>query len=94
MEQNRTFKKFPLGRIILTNKVSVTLAPEEILEALSRHMQGDWGDISPSAKKGNDKALTAGGQLLSAYHSAANEKFYVCTEWDRSMTTILFSDEY
>ena len=33
-------------------------------------------------------------RLLSAYHTADGVKFWIITEWDRSITTILLPDDY
>lgn len=41
----------------------------------------------------NDAAVRNGERLLSSYQ-AAGQKVFIITEWDRSVTTILFADEY
>ena len=41
----------------------------------------------------NDAAVRKGERLLSAY-KIGGKKVFIITEWDRSVTTILFADEY
>lgn len=42
----------------------------------------------------NQKALQDGNRLFSVFFSKAGEKFWIITEWDRSVTTILLPSEY
>ena len=39
-------------------------------------------------------AVMRGERLLSVYHDRNGVKFYVITEWDRSVTTLLLPLEY
>jgi hypothetical protein len=86
--------KFPLGQIVATPNALAHVSNDEILKALSRHLQGDWGTLEPEDKNANDRALKHGGRLFSAYHSLQNVKFWIITEADRSVTTILLPEEY
>jgi hypothetical protein len=51
---------------------------------------GDLGDDNTRAK---DLDLKGGGRLLSRYDIEAGS-FYVITEWDRSVTTLMLREEY
>ncbi len=42
----------------------------------------------------NDEALTTDGRLFSVYRTAAGVKFWVITEADRTVTTVLLPSEY
>ena len=85
--------RFPLGLLAITANASTTLATEEVLTALKRHGSGDWGDLCPEDALANDGALATGGRLFSAYgHGAC--RFWVITEEDRSVTTVLLPDDY
>ena len=86
--------KFPLGRIVATPGVLRALTPEEIRTALGRHAKGDWGDIDEEDRRENDFSLTNGFRLLSAYQSLGGKRFWIITEADRSVTTILLPEEY
>ncbi len=96
--------KFPIGGVFATRGVEDLAEgnPEfaKFLQAsLDRHVKGDWGDVDAADKRTNDQALKDGDRLLSAYidkrfpqHGIAT--IWIITEWDRSVTTILFPDEY
>ncbi|WP_227869699.1 plasmid related protein [Undibacterium parvum] len=60
---------------------------------IRRHLQSDWGDVPPGDAIANDFAVENGLRILSAY-VAANRRFWVITEADRSVTTFLFPEEY
>jgi hypothetical protein len=86
--------KVPLGRLVATPNAVETLQPEDIQAALRRHVTGDWGDLDEHDKLANEEALLRGDRLFSAYHSETGVKFYVITEWDRSVTTVLLPEDY
>jgi len=85
---------FPLGRVCMTAGVAaLELDPEEIFRLVRRHHCGDWGDLADDDKRANDLDLKEGGRLLSRYDTGAGS-FYVITEWDRSVTTVMLREEY
>lgn len=86
--------KFPVGQVVATPGVLAQVSLFEIQTALNRHAHGDWGDMPEEDQKTNERALKNGERLFSAYHSAAEVKFWIITEWDRSATTILLPEEY
>ena len=84
--------KFALGQTVITAGALATLSPEEVLTALGRHAAGDWGDVDPDDWQANERALLEDTRLVSVYR--LSRKFYVITEWNRSLTTILLPEEY
>ena len=85
--------KFPLGQIVITPNALGKLASDEILNALDRHVQGDWGDLDKDDKAENDIALEKGFRILSAYQSNGI-KFWIITEASRAVTTVLLPEDY
>lgn len=89
--------KFELGRIVMTRGVAdwVEQNPpyRNLFPLLDRHEQGDWGEVDGEDKQTNNEALELGNRVLSAY-TLDGEKIWIITEWDRSVTTILFPSEY
>jgi hypothetical protein len=85
---------FPLGRVVATPGALAELSHDEIQAALQRHHSGDWGDLDKDDWAENEKSLLDGLRLLSVYRSAAGVKFYIITEWNRSVTTVLLPEEY
>ena len=88
-----TYVRFPYGRIAATRRVIDELDGRTISRLLTRHLHCDWGELCEEDWKMNDAAVRNGERLLSSYQ-AAGQKVFIITEWDRSVTTILFADEY
>jgi hypothetical protein len=86
--------RFALGRIFATAGAAEQIPDAEVYRALSRHVSGDWGDLCPEDIEGNEHALKQGLRLLSAYMSVNGTRFWIITEADRSVTTVLLPDEY
>ena len=87
-------RKLPLGQTVATPGVLAELTRPDIWKALRRHECGDWGVVDDEDKAANDAALVNGSRVLSAYRSANGVKFWIITEWDRSVTTVLLPSEY
>lgn len=94
-QTNQVKPLFALGQTVATPGALVVLNGLGIspLLLLSRHQGGDWGDMDNDDKQANDKALTYGDRIFSAYQFDT-VKFWVITEADRSATTILLPEEY
>lgn len=87
--------KFPLGKIVATPGAVQDVAPDDVLRALERHAQGDWGECHPEDAEANSRALSEGeGRIFSVFDSRQGVRFWVITEADRSVTTILLPEEY
>lgn len=88
---------FPSGRLLTTPGAEAALkeAKASLIDLLARHLRGDWGDLSEDDRKTNDEALASGeDRIFSAYTLPTNQKIWIITEWDRSVTTALLPDEY
>jgi hypothetical protein len=86
--------RFCLGAIDVTANAQEALLPTEIRNALMRHASGDWGELPSSDIGQNERALLKGGRLCSRFISARGAPFYVITEADRSVTTVLLPQDY
>ena len=86
--------KFPLGRLVATPNALASVPNHEILLALTRHIRGDWGELDAEDVQANEHALIQGTRLLSAYTSTQNVRFWIITEHDRSVTTVLLPMDY
>ncbi len=88
--------KFPLGQLLMTPgaKAAFEGTGENPFVFLLRHIQGDWGDLSPEDVHENELSLEKGFRLLSAYALSDQTRIWIITEADRSATTILLPSEY
>ena len=86
--------KFELGKVCATPNALSHVPSDEMQVALGRHHRGDWGDVCKEDWRANDEALKQDTRLLSAYKSKGGVKFWIITEADRSVTTILLPEDY
>ncbi len=91
---------FELGRLVMTMGVADKIDEDPIfglfvVKSLERYKQCDWGDTCEEDKKSNDDDLKNDGRILAVYIQPETETtIWIITEWDRSVTTILFPHEY
>jgi len=85
---------FRLGRLVATPNALAELSEEDILTGIQRHQAGDWGDLDEHDRQENELSLKQGFRLLSVYHGKNGTKFYIITEADRSVTTVLLPEDY
>lgn len=91
---SREVPRFQGGRYVMTAEAFRVLDPADVKAALDRHHRGDWGDLCPEDRQANDDALKTGERLLSAYQDRNRRKFWIITEADRSVTTVLLPEDY
>lgn len=85
---------FSSGDVYSTPGALDSIPSMELSLALTRHLQGDWGELETEDKTANERALKEGGRLVSVYTTLSGTRFYVITEADRSVTTFLLPSEY
>jgi len=85
---------FRLGRIVSTPNALQSLTREDIFKGIQRHQAGDWGDLKAPDWEANDRALTQNGRIVSAYNAQSGTRFWIITEADRSVTTVLLPEDY
>ena len=86
--------KFLLGQLVSTPGALEFVSHDQMLAALSRHVRGDWGDMDADDRAENERSLKEGLRLFSSYRTRGGIKFWIITEADRSVTTVLLPDEY
>lgn len=86
--------KFSLGNVYVTPNAISEVPRDEIIQGVKRHEHGDWGELTSSDIAQNERALKFGGRLCSRYLSSGGHPFYVITEADRSVTTVLLPEDY
>lgn len=92
-------KRFELGKVVAT--AGVYAMKEENIDfaiflndSFMRYMIGDWGDTCPEEAKLNDESVENGERILAVYIFGNETTIWIITERDRSVTTILFPEEY
>jgi hypothetical protein len=85
---------FSLGQTVITANALESLNPDDVQQSLSRHEGGDWGDVCSEDWQENEVSLQQGLRLFSIYRDRNKHRFYVITEHDRSVTTVLLPEDY
>jgi hypothetical protein len=88
-----TVDKFKFGRVVATAGAVAELSYGDMVAMLVAHCAGEWGDLSAADKRANESALKNGERILSKYGRDGRD-YYVITEWDRSVTTIMRVEDY
>jgi len=88
--------KFELGHTVSTRGAIEALreASHFPVEFLIRHKHGDWGELDPEDRAENERSLSLGHRLLSAYDTRKEERIWVITEATRESTTLLLPSDY
>ena len=95
-------ERFGLGRLCATRDVAHDMERDAafarfVAGSLDRYVRCDWGDVSVADGKANSRAVECGGErILAAYRDMGHEgrKIWILTEADRSVTTVLYPEEY
>lgn len=92
--------KFKTGEIVVTAAIDRRMEEDAdfslfVGNSFGRYIKCDWGDTCDEDKKTNEDALKNGERLLAVYnYPKTGEKIWIITEWDRSVTTVLFPEDY
>lgn len=91
--------KFELGKTVVTKGVARKMEEHPdfrlfVNDSLNRYSECDWGDTCGEDKKAVDYAVEHGERILAVYEHDKFPTIWIITEWDRSVTTVLFPEEY
>ena len=87
--------KFHPGNLAATTAVMKKVDPDYAMAALVQHLEGNWGLCDDEDWHTNNEALKHGGRILSSYPLPDEAgDFWIITEADRSVTTILLPSDY
>jgi len=91
-----TLARFPLGQLVATPGALQALieAGDSPTSFLQRHVVGDWGELDEEDRQENERSVSSGCRLLSAYATSTGTRIWIITEADRSATTLLLPEEY
>jgi hypothetical protein len=99
-------EKFPTGLFVASQQVVVAMRQQTsfitfVYQCVQRHKSGDWGDVGENDRQANEDALQQGNRLFSVYllpdisaSLTGEQKCWVITEAECSVTTVIFSGEY
>src|SRR3954464_13881609 len=94
-----------LGRTVMTRDEYLAAQAEPLLalwaaQCMGRHEMGDWGELDREDWQENERSQRHGWRLLSSYpvpeplrSDAGEDRLWIITEADRSVTTLLWPSE-
>ena len=85
---------FQPGSLFITPNAAKAVHSSDVIDALARHLQQDWGLVDGEDSAANDRAVAEGARILSAYRDRYGTKFWIITESDRSVTSVLLPEDY
>lgn len=90
--------EFELGKLLMTSGIANAMDDNnftlEVNKAFSRYRNRDWGELDTEDSQMNDMALINEDDRILARYKTSQGDIYIITECDRSVTTILFTEEY
>ena len=93
-------REFEMGKIVMTRGINEAIAESAtfsrfVVDSLMRYVQNDWGNMCSEDARMNDSAVKNNDdRIVARYNNEEYSDIYIITEWDRSVTTILFAYEY
>jgi hypothetical protein len=91
---------FNLGRIVATPGALASIREARLRECLYLHQHGDWGSVCEEDARENDLSVAKGFRILSCYAmdpempAVDDNRLWILTEADRSVTAVLLPSEY
>lgn len=95
-----TGKKFVLGQVVVTKGIDEKIKEDRsfrvfVQVSIGRYVHRDWGQTCDEDVKANNRAIQNGERIRAVYKQPKTDTtIWIITEADRSVTTILFPDEY
>ena len=89
-----------MGQVVVTKGVDEKMKEDHsfsvfIQVSIGRYVHRDWGQTCDEDAKANNRAIQNGERILAVYKQPKNDTtIWIITEADRSVTTIVFPDEY
>ena len=91
--------RFQLGQTVATRQFNFLLEEDInfrrfVNESFEKYINCDWGETHEADKPLNDSAVENNDDRILASYENKHYKIWIITEWDRSVTTILFPEDY
>ena len=90
---------FELGQTVMTRGIANAMESnpqfrEEVTESMDKYVRCDWGNTCEEDAEMNNEAVRNGEDSILASYNTSQGTIWIKTEWDKSVTTVLFPSEY
>lgn len=90
---------FEKGTLVVTRGVDKMMRESsgflnDVYLACDKYDACDWGKTCAEDAAMNDDAVKSGNSRILAVYDTCEGDIWIITEWDRSVTTVLFPYEY
>ncbi|MFZ1514286.1 MAG: hypothetical protein WAT21_02745 [Saprospiraceae bacterium] len=93
-----------LGKILFTAPIADAVSNSNdfsafVCQSIEKHLACNWRNCDSADSHQNDLAFESGCRILSVYKFIASPtdselKIWIITEWDRSVTTVLYPSDF
>lgn len=85
----------PIGKHTLSSRAKEVLSETDIVKALERHKNGDWGFVDPEDWSKCNLCLRCGKGFAFSRHRTSDGRFFcVLTDYEKPKTKIIMEDEF
>jgi len=81
-------KRMDLGDVTMPRGVILYLVLEDVLAAIQKFANYDWGDSDPESKKINDEVKYRPSNMRAVYHDSNGTEFWIDMDSGKGKTTI------
>ena len=82
-----------VGQVFITPAAAQRLSLGDVTQALRRHARGDHGDFT-EPNRSPAQGVQRRCRVHSAYRAANGTRFWIITEIDLRLTTVMLPDDY
>ena len=86
--------RFALGRVVMAPQARLLLTDADVDRVLQRYVRGDWGDVPPAVRAGNERALKDSTLLVGHYQTTRGVCVLVTTDPARTVTIVMLPEEF
>ena len=80
---------FNAKELLIAEHTLNTIGVEAVANSVKCHLNGEWGDVTPTEKLTNQQAVKGGGNIISAHKTDEGVRFIIVTDTDTGETTVL-----
>ena len=89
-----TLPRIQTSKLVGTRSVLKQVNYSDLQSAIERHLNGDWGLVSPGDALRNNLSLLMGNAVISAFQDSDRVRFWIISNSDRSQTAVMLPSDF